>query len=253
MDSFHLEQWRSRRFRSTDRLAPVLPIVLYNGASPWTAAARVIDLVTPEAAQSGGGESDLRWRTHPRFAGDGYVLLDSLRVRPDDVSHDNAAALLAGLENPSEETLSGLLAALYRRLAAPELRELRDVMLAWAAWRAKRWLGLELEVTDMAEAVRLEDYDDADAYFAARIQARQEELRAEGRVVGQRESMRRQAAMKFDAETAARLGAVLEGVADQEVFDGVLTALLECDTPSDLLARATEARRRTSGGNGSTD
>ena len=269
MDSFHLEQWRSRRFRSTDRLAPVLPIVLYNGASPWTAAARVIDLVTPEAAQSGGGESDLRWRTHPRFAGDGYVLLDSLRIGPDDVSHDNAAALLAGLENPSEETHAGLLAALYRRLAAPELRELRDVMLAWAAWRAKRWLGLELEVTDMAEAVRLEDYDDADAYFAARIQARQEELRAEGRetgraegretgraegrVMGQRESIRRQAAMKFDAETAARLGAVLEGVADQEVFDGVLTALLECDTPSDLLARATEARRRTSGGNGSTD
>jgi len=265
VDSFHLEQWRSRRFRSTDRLAPVLPIVLYNGASPWTAAARVIDLVTPEAAQSGGGESDLRWQTHPRFAGDGYVLLDSLRVGPDDVSHDNAAALLAGLENPSEETHAGLLAALYRRLAAPELRELRNIMLAWAAWRAKRWLGLELEVTDMAEAVRLEDYDDADAYFAARIQARQKELRAEGReegretgraegrVVGQRESMRRQAAMKFDAETAARLGAVLEGVADQEVFDGVLAALLQCDTPSELLARATEARRRTSGGSGSTD
>ena len=157
------------------------------------------------------------------------------------MNHDNAAALLAGLENPSEEAHAGLLAALYQRLAAPELRELRDVMLAWAAWQARRRLGLELEVADMAEAVRLEDYDDADAYFAARIQARQEELRAEGReagraegraegreagrvegrVVGQRESMRRHAAMKFDAETAARLGAVLEGVTDQEVFDGV--------------------------------
>ena len=226
-------------------------------------------LVTPEAAQAGGGESDLRWRPDPRFAADGYVLLDSLRVGPDDVSHDNAAALLAGLENPSEETHAGLLAALYQRLAAPELRELRDVMLAWAAWQARRRLGLELEVADMAEAVRLEDYDDADAYFAARIQARQEELRAEGReagreagrvegraegrVAGQRESMRRHAAMKFDAETAARLGTVLEDVTDQSVFDGVLAALLECDTPSDLLARATEARRRTSGGNDSTD
>ena len=65
--------------------------------------------------------------------------------------------------------------------------------------------------------------------------------------------MRRHAAMKFDAETAARLGALLEDVTDQSVFDGVLAALLECDTPSDLLARASEARRRTSGGNGSTD
>ena len=263
VDSFYLEQWRSRRFRSTDRLAPVLPIVLYNGASPWTAAARVIDLVTPQAAQSGAGESDLRWRTHPRFAGDGYVLLDSLRVGPDDVNHDNAAALLAGLENPSLSTVRELVSAVCRRLRAPELRGLRDVMLAWAAWQAKRRLGLELEVADMVEAVRLEDYDDVDAYFAARIQAWKEEHRAEGReegraegretgraegrAMGQRESMRRQAAMKFDAQTAARLGAVLEGVTDQAVFDGVLAALLECETTSDLLERAAKARRRANG------
>ena len=57
VDNFHMEQWRGRRFRSTDRLAPVLPIVLYNGESPWTAAARVIDLVTPQATQAGSGES----------------------------------------------------------------------------------------------------------------------------------------------------------------------------------------------------
>ena len=33
VDSLHLEQWRGRRFRSTDRLAPVLPIVLYTGSA----------------------------------------------------------------------------------------------------------------------------------------------------------------------------------------------------------------------------
>ena len=136
-------------------------------------------------------------------------------------------------------------------------------MLAWAAWQAERRLGLELEVADMVEAVRLEDYDDVDAYFAARIQAWKEEHRAEGReegraegretgraegrAMGQRESMRRQAAMKFDAQTAARLGAVLEGVTDQAVFDGVLAALLECETTSDLLERAAKARRRANG------
>ena len=136
-------------------------------------------------------------------------------------------------------------------------------MFAWVAWQAKRRMGLELEVEDMMEADRLEDYGDVEAYFAARIQARKEEHRAEGReegreagreagraeghVVGQRESLRRHAAMKFDSETAARLGAVLEGVTDQAAFDGVLAALIECDTPSELLARATEARRRTNG------
>ena len=199
------------------------------------------------------------------FAGDGYVLLDSLRVRPEDLRRDNAAALLAGLESLSRETYAGLLAALHRRLRSPELRGLKKIILAWAAWQARRRLGLELEVEDMAQADRLEDYGDVEAYFAARIQARKEEHReegreagreagreegrAEGRVVGQRESIRRQAAMKFDTETAARLGAVLEGVTDQAAFDVVLAALLECDTPSELLARATEARRRTNGRN----
>ena len=52
VDNFHMEQWRGRRFRSTDRLAPVLPIVLYIGKLRWTAARRVIDLVTPGATQA---------------------------------------------------------------------------------------------------------------------------------------------------------------------------------------------------------
>ena len=180
VDNFYMEHWRGRRFRSTDRLAPVLPIVLYVGNARWTAARRVIDLVTPQATQTGGTESGAPWRADPRFAGDGYVLLDSLRVRPEDLRHDNAAALLAGLENPSDETYAGLLAALQQRLRAPEFRGLKKILLAWAAWQARRRLGLELEVEDMMEADRLEDYGDVEAYFAARIQARKEEHRAEG-------------------------------------------------------------------------
>ena len=238
----------------------MLPIVLYVGNARWTAARRVIDLVTPQATQTGGTESGAPWRADPRFAGERYVLLDSVRVRPEDLRHDNAAALLAGLESPSDETSAELLAALNWRLRAPELRGLKKIMFAWVAWQAKRRMGLELEVEDMMEADRLEDYGDVEAYFAARIQARKEEHRAEGReagraeghVVGQRESLRRHAAMKFDSETAARLGAVLEGVTDQAAFDGVLAALLECDTPSEMLARATEARRRTNGRNVNT-
>ena len=256
VDGFHMEQWRGRRFRSTDRLAPVLPIVLYIGKPRWTAAARVIDLVTPQAAQAGGEERNAPWRADPRFAGDGYVLLDSHRVEPEDSRHDNAAALLAGLENPSPSTLPELVGAVCRRLRAPELRELKEIMLEWAAWRARQ-AGLTIEEEDMAQVNRMENPDDVEAFYRTRAQVWEEERRAEGRVegraeghvVGQRESMRRHAAMKFDAETAARLGAVLEGVTNQEAFDGVLAALLECDTPSDLLERATEVRRRTNGSN----
>ena len=85
VDGFHMERWRERRFGATDRLAPVLPIVLYIGRARWTAAARVIDLVTPQAAGTVPGEAGGTWRADPRFAGDGYVLLDSHRVRTEDL------------------------------------------------------------------------------------------------------------------------------------------------------------------------
>ena len=57
--------------------------------------------------------------------------------------------------------------------------------------------------------------------------------------------------MKFGTETADRLGALLEAVTEQQVLDGVLGALVECDTPSELLARVAEVRRRANGRDGS--
>ena len=210
----------------------------------------------PGATQADGGENNAEWRTDSRFAGNGYVLLDSHRVGPEDSRHDNAAALLAGLENPLPPMLPELVGSLCRRLRAPELRELREVMLRWAGWRARQ-AGLKIEVEDMAQVNRMENPDDVEAFYATRAQVWEEERRAEGReagraegrVMGQRESLRRHAAMKFDAQTATRLGAVLEDVTEEEAFDGVLAALVECDTPSDLLERVAEVRRRTNGRN----
>ncbi|MCE2476160.1 MAG: hypothetical protein J4F47_11555 [Alphaproteobacteria bacterium] len=127
---------------------------------------------------------------------------------------------------------------------------MREMMLSWAGWRARQ-AGLTIEAEDMAQVNRMENPDDVEAFYRTRAEIWEEERRAEGRIAGQRESLRRHAAMKFDAETADRLGALLETVTDQEVLDGVLAALLECDTPPELLARAAEVRRRTNGGGGS--
>ena len=247
VDGLHMERWRGRRFRSSDRLAPVLPIVLYTGATPWNAAQQVIDLVTPWTAPPRHGHSTPWWQSDPRFAGDGYVVLDALRVDAEDLPLDNIAAVLTGLENPSRETLSTLLAAVCRHTQAPELRELGRVMLKWGAHRAKQRLGLELGAEDMIRMVRVEDYEDDDAYFAARIEAWNEEFREAGRLLERRDLLRRHAAMKFDAQTADRLGALLEDVTAREAFDSVLAALLQCDTPAELLERAAEAQRRTNG------
>ena len=202
-------------------------------------------------------------RVHEQsVTGDGEALLDSHRVGPEDLRRDNAAALLAGLENPLPSTLPELVGALCRRPRAPELCELREMMLSWAGWRARQ-AGLTIEAEDMAQVNRMENPDDVEAFYMTRAQRWEEERRAEGRaegrvegraegraegrIAGQRESLRGHAVMKFDVETAERLGALLETVSEQEVLDGVLAALLECDTPSELLARAEEVRRRANG------
>ena len=256
VDNFHMERWCGKRFRSTDGLEPVLPIVLYNGASPWNAAARVIDLVTTGATQGARGEAGSNWRADPLFAGDGYLLLDTHSLGPEDLRRDNAAALLAGLENPTLETVATQVASLHARLNTPELRQLKTVMLAWVSWVARRRLGLDLETRDMAEAERWQDAGDIEAYYAAQVEAWKEGYRVEGRVEGREEGMatgraegqrallHRHAELKFDAETAARFAVLLDGVTDPEVFDTVLAAIVECDTAADLLAHAAEVRRR---------
>ena len=238
-----MEQWRGRRFRSTDRLAPVLPIVLYTGRSPWSAAPRVIDLVTPDATGAGHGDGDLALRANPLFAGEGYLVVDTLRVGADDSRRNNAAALLVGLENPSPDRIAEQLVALHRRLGARELAQLRDVMLRWARRVARRRLELDLEIDDM-QTERLDEPDDLEAYYAARLRAWQDQYRAEGRAEGleqglatERELLCRLVARKFGADTAERLSGLLARIGDTRRLAEVGDWIIDCATGADLIAR----------------
>ena len=67
----------------------------------------MIDLVTPGASAPWHESSSIASRADPLFAGDGYLLLDTHRLAADDLRMENAAALLAGLENPSLEAGRG--------------------------------------------------------------------------------------------------------------------------------------------------
>ena len=217
VDSLHMERWRGERFGAESRLAPVLPIVLYNGDTRWTAAPRVIDLVTPGASSSPGGVgSGAMRRASPLFAGDGYLLLDTLRLGSEDLRRDNAAALLAGLETLELETAEGLLGAFHKRLSAPELKELREVMLAWATRQARRRLGVELG--DMVELNRLLnrllDPDEIDAHYGERVHAWKEEYRAKGRAEGIKQGMERVHAWKEEYRAEGRAQGRAEGRAE---------------------------------------
>ena len=174
-------------------------------------------------------------------------MVDTLRVGVDDLRHDNAAALLAGLENPSPERIAEQLAALHRRLGARELAQLRNVMLRWARRVARRRLELDLEIDDMAQTERLDEPDDLEAYYAARLRAWQAEYRAEGRAEGieqgfeqglaaERELLCRQVARKFGADTAERLADLLARVGYTRRLAEVGDWIIDCATGADLIA-----------------
>ena len=255
VDNFHMENLRGRRFGAADRLPPVLVVVIYNGVSRWTAARRVIDLVTPAASDD--PMADLS-RTSPLFGGDGYLAVDSGRLHADDLLPDNAAALLAGIEHPTIDTVLGQTRRLLRRLRDPDLRGLRESVLAWAQRVVERRLHFDLGVDDMAEADQLQDPEEEEAYWEARRKAMFEpyvaEARAEGREQGRAEGreqgradervlLHRLAARRFGAGAAARLAAFLEGIDDASRLAEVGDWIVDCESGGELAERIGAARR----------
>ena len=242
VDNHHLELWRGRRFGATDRLAPVLPVVIYTGVPRWTAAARVIDLVTPAAADE--PEPDPGSRRSGLFAGDGYLTLDTLRLATDDLRQDNAAALLAGMCNPMVERLPAQAAALRARLDMPSLRSLLEVALRWAQQTAQRLIGFDLGVDDMALVDRLHESGELEAYFAERRHAYQERYRNEGieqgearGIAAERTLLQRQASRKFGTDPDGRLTALLADIGNTDMLATVGEWIIDCDTLEELIGR----------------
>ena len=247
VDNFHMENLRGRRFGAADRLPPVLVVVIYNGVSRWTAARRVIDLVTPAASDD--PVPDLS-RASPLFGGDGYVAVDSGRLGADDLLLDNAAALLAGIEHPTIDTVLGLTRRLLARLRNPDLRGLRESVLAWAQRVVERRLHFDLGVDDMAEADRLQSLEEEEAYWEARRKAMFApyiaEARAEARaeaLADERALLHRLAARRFGAGAATRLAAFLEGVDDAGQLAEVGDWIVDCESGAELAERIGAAGR----------
>lgn len=102
-------------------LPPVLPILLYNGKTPWTKADQIADLVdSPEGLRP----------YVPRFR---YHLIDEGRL-PEDLLEptDDPVAALFKLERAetSEDLFEGLKSVL-ETTRAPNLRSLREDLIKW--------------------------------------------------------------------------------------------------------------------------
>ena len=239
--------------RKHGALPPVLPIVIYNGRRPWTAAADVAELV------ASGGPALAPYQPSQR-----YFLLDEGRARREGLPRDNLVSTLIGLEtDPDRARLPELLEALIGLLREHEDAALRQAFEAWIAQvlLPRRFRGVAPESLPRLEEVRTmleENVREWTAEWVAegreqgleqgRAEGRQEG-RAEGRQEGRQEGhaeertlLCRMAARKFDAATAQELAAALAEVTDADRLAAVGDWIIECGTAADLLARLPDVR-----------
>ena len=232
------------------RRPPVLPVVIHNGESPWSAPVQVADLIAlpwvPAQVRRDLRALQPAQRLH---------VVDFPCHRQEDLVPGNVVSLQIGFEHAGPSDYVRLLPA----VAELEDASLRRTVWEWAVRRARRD-GLVLEEVDMEGT-----------YFRSRIgenmrratQAWFAEGRAEGiaqgRVEGVEEGLRRgleqqrallmrQVTTKFGAGASARVGPVLARIADPELLAEVADGLLASATEPELVARIEAVAAVTSAG-----
>ncbi len=221
--------------------ALLLPLVVYDGAGPWTAADGLALLrgLAPEVA-------GLLAPYQPQ----GYVLLDLARSRADDWGeHNRLRAVARLLRAASAEALAAALAEEFARFAGPSHRPLREALHAWAGELWSRWPGAgalpplgELEGGETTDMTSIAEARVAE-WMAEHVERPLAEARAEG-LGRQRALLSRQATRRFGDEAGR---AVAEAVADMEdaaALEEVGDLIVDCPTGERLLDALTNGLSR---------
>jgi len=113
---------RAKEIQPDGKLPPVMPVVLYNGARPWSAGEEISELI---ASVRGGLE-----RYQPRVR---YLLVDEGRYSASELdSLRNLVAALFRLEKTREaEDIRVVLERLIEWLKAPDQASLRRAFTVW--------------------------------------------------------------------------------------------------------------------------
>ena len=236
-----------RELLRAKRVAPgelplVLPVVLYNGDSRWTAADNVRDLIVStgptdtvlDAFQPSQRYLPLDLR-HAKadYAGElttGVARLEQIKT-PDDLDEvvEHFAAALGGVEHEDLwRTIRDWLFAVIKHMKGEDdpgppppgltLEDLRKMTLEErvAQW-PEQWKreGIELGKQQGIELGK-----------------------QQGIVQGRRDQLRSLAEVRFGASTAQRLFASLQREDDPQRLDEIATALMRCETGDELLRQA---------------
>ena len=245
------------------QLPPVLPVVLYNGESPWRAACDMGELIVPT------GPALVAYQPSQR-----YAVVDARHATVEYAGElTRAVALLERSRSPADlarvaEHLAGI-------LGEPDQRELRRAFADWLWVLCTRLRSadgspqatppkLTLEDVRMTLEERVAHWPDEWIHQGIEQgreqgieqgreqgieqgrkqgieQGRKQGLQrgvAEGRRQGQRELLRRLAEARFGPRTAERLFAALRREDDPLRLDAIALAVVRCETGDELLRQA---------------
>ena len=219
-----------------ERLPAVLPVVLYNGTEAWTAAPEMGALIVPVG----------RWLA-PYQPAQRYCLLDLQRMAAEDLPYRNLLRAVVRLEQcRSWEDVRRVVVALQRWLPKRGAEELRRGFVDWIRQIAEPLVpaGAAVPAIRTLEEAGMSLVERVAEWPKQWLQEGREQGLAEGREQGltqgvdqQRALLCRQAAARFDADTAARLADLLAPIADPERLAEVGDWLVRCDTAPEFLAR----------------
>ena len=222
---------RTKALAPDGRRPPVLPVVLYNGARPWTAAREVRELIAPVGPDLAPYQPSQR-----------YVVLDERRTAADDVPDDNLMAAVIGLEQSREPAdLVRVVDALRARLREPGDAGLRRAFTDWIGRLAARLAsaGAALPPMPTLEDVRMTLIERVSEWPAEWLRKGHAQGLEQGRE-HERALLRRMAASRFGAEVAEHLAGVLARTADPDRLVEIGDWLVRCETGDEFLARVTE-------------
>ena len=205
------------------RLPPILPIVLYNGASPWSAVSDVFDLIPPVPG--------LVEQFKPRLK---YLLIDESAYTESELgSVRNLVAAVFRIEHPATpEAISQLLGLLHQWLIdRPDLRRM------FALWiRATLMRKAEYRIV----LPQVDDLQELNVMLAERLEAWAHGYMAEGMQQGMREGMQQGEALALQRLLSKRFGSIPAGIgariagASSEQIEVWLDQVLDARSLDDL-------------------
>ena len=220
-------------------LPPVLPVVLYNGDSPWTPAKEVRQLIAkPPPALLPYQPSQL------------YFILDQRHAPAQDFKLHELTWAVAQLERSrTVDDLAQVAPRLAPLLASPSEDELRRTFSDWLRelWRPlvasdpARRPPKDLDLEDMAMSLVDRVAEWPKPYIEQGISLGREQGISAG-MAHERQLLRRQAATRFDSATAERLAAAIAAESDPERLMAVGEAIARCTTGLELLREIASRR-----------